>query len=279
MLTNGKIFTIENDFLHVRLGSVGAALLGGMHKEYGDFLVHIGDDEFSEGYVGKTIVPWVNRIKNGEYVVDGKKYFLPINDVQNNSALHGFVAWSEFSVDEHTKETITFSSFIYPSPSFPFKTKVLVTYFLQGDILKCRICVQNLSDVKIPIGICAHPYIKHPNSSYIDECAYSITVDCPNECEENSKSLTNLSLDDCYEIGRSWKVTLRHQDLDKFPVRVVLSSNSKFLQLYSGESVSRKGFAVEPCTTGVDMYGETKNGDWVDVGSSKELEYEIRLEK
>ncbi len=284
MLTNGKILTVENDFLKVRIGTVGAALLSGEHKEYGDFLVYIHDDEFSDGYVGKTIAPWVNRVKNGEYSVDGQNYYLPINDVETNSALHGLVAWNEFSVLEEDAENVLLSSYIYPSPSFPFKAEVLVKYFLEKDVLNCDITVTNLSNIKIPIGICSHPYIKHPNAESIDECAFSVVsetgVNDNQSCvlKADLNYLGNFSLDNCYEINSPWKVILSHKNTKQYFSKVIVSSNSKYLQLYSGESVKRRGFAVEPCTSGVDMYGETKKGEFLEPGSRKKLQYTIRVE-
>lgn len=282
MLTNGQIFVIENDFLSVRVSSVGAALLSGKHKKYGDFLLNVNDDEFCEGYVGKTIAPWVNRVKKGEYTAHGKKYFLPVNDFENNAALHGFVAWNEFDLVELNESSIVLKTLIYPSPAYPFKVEVKVEYKLENESLSSKISITNLSDVSCPVGLCSHPYIVHPNAASIDECYFIVEGEYIDKDSYGANRriviLKDTTIDACSKMVGDWKVILGHNANLKFPVRIVLSSDSEFLQLYTGESVDRKGFAVEPCTSNIDMFGDSKGGEFITSGETKVLEYKLKVE-
>lgn len=324
MNVNGQVFVLENDYLKVCVASVGAALLGAIDKRYGQFLLHINDDEFCEGYVGKCIAPWVNRIFDGVYTVGGKKYFLPINDKENNAAIHGLVAWNEFSIESYNDLKICLSAKIFPSPSYPFKAQVFVEYELCDNILKASLKIRNLSDVACPVGLCFHPYIVHPYAKKVDECSLSIFsgLDLAKNamCEFENRgqlffeqtNLNGVNIDNCYKLLKKqsgfWKAffslaenkSLNHsvQDIahsdDVQPngidsgavepnvnnenIAVFMLSNSDYVQLYSGESVSRQGFAIEPCTTDIDVFGDSKGGEFLPPNAEKVLEFFVGIE-
>ena len=56
--------------------------------------------EISEDKVSKSAIlfPFPNRIENGQYQVDGKKYQFPINERDKQNALHGLLTKAAFSV-------------------------------------------------------------------------------------------------------------------------------------------------------------------------------------
>ncbi len=293
MLSNGKICVLENEYLYVRVASVGAALLSAKSKKYGDFLLHMGDDDFSEGYVGKVIAPWVNRVKNGEYCVNNYKYNLPINDFETNSALHGLVAWQNFSIVSLTCDSVMFEYDLYPSPSFPFKVNIRVEYILREDKLISNIVATNLGDSKCPIGLCAHPYLYYCGSASIDEC--KIIVDGMSK-ENNSEFFTyshngevtidleNTCLDNCFKSSGEWKVCFEKKHFNKADSennslhKIFFASNSKFFHFYTGECVERTALAVEPCTTNAGVFGDVDKGDFIMPNESKYLSYAIWAE-
>lgn len=88
-----------------------------------------------ERYLGATIGRYANRIKNGQFEIDDKKYHIPVNN--NGNALHGgpkgfdIVVWN---VDKVTDNSIQLS---YTSPDgeegFPGNLNIRMTYSLTPD--------------------------------------------------------------------------------------------------------------------------------------------------
>src|SRR6516165_6613893 len=80
---------------------VGAALreydVGGLPVLDG-FSVH----ERAEGGRGQPLLPWPNRILDGQCEFDGPTHQLPIDEVAHNNAIHGLTRWQCWSLLEHT---------------------------------------------------------------------------------------------------------------------------------------------------------------------------------
>ena len=43
---------------------------------------------------GQVLLPWPNRLDAGSYEFDGRRHQLPLNDPQENAAIHGLVRWA-----------------------------------------------------------------------------------------------------------------------------------------------------------------------------------------
>ena len=53
-----------------------------------------GADELSTSGRGQVLLPWPNRIEDGSYEFDGRRHQLPINDVDEQDAIHGLVRFA-----------------------------------------------------------------------------------------------------------------------------------------------------------------------------------------
>lgn len=56
-----------------------------------------GPDELCTSGRGQLLIPWPNRIQDGSYEFDGRRHQLPIDDPEEQDAIHGLVRWAACS--------------------------------------------------------------------------------------------------------------------------------------------------------------------------------------
>lgn len=121
------------------------------HKSAEDYL----DDST---YMGKTVGPYANRIKNAEFEIDGKVYKLEKNDGENSlhsgSSCFGNKLWNIEGVSDNM---VTLSLMAKESGGFPGDHEVQVSYLLTEDGV-LTIFYRCTSEKKCPISITNHAY-------------------------------------------------------------------------------------------------------------------------
>ena len=50
---------------------------------------------------GQVLIPWPNRLEDGRYEFDGRRYQLPLNEPEHQNAIHGLVRGAAWTVGEH----------------------------------------------------------------------------------------------------------------------------------------------------------------------------------
>ncbi|MBR3228242.1 MAG: galactose mutarotase, partial [Erysipelotrichaceae bacterium] len=109
------IYTIENEFLQIRVSTLGATLVSFIEKKTGTDIVLGYDDEknyllYSDAHLGATVGRNANRIGKGRFSISGEEYQLTINNGPND--LHsgaGDFSFRSFDVRNVEKDQITFS--------------------------------------------------------------------------------------------------------------------------------------------------------------------------
>jgi aldose 1-epimerase len=82
-----------------------------------------GIDEMSTSGRGQLLLPWPNRIKDGSYEFEGRRHQLPINDLEEQDAIHGLVRWAAWSVGEREPHRVVMHHRIHPSPAIPSRSR------------------------------------------------------------------------------------------------------------------------------------------------------------
>jgi aldose 1-epimerase len=49
---------------------------------------------------GQVLIPWPNRLQDGSYEFNGRRYQLPLNEPEHHNAIHGLVRWSTWTATE-----------------------------------------------------------------------------------------------------------------------------------------------------------------------------------
>ena len=56
-----------------------------------------GADEMSSSGRGQVLIPWPNRLQDGSYEFDARRYQLPLNEPERRNAIHGLVRWATWT--------------------------------------------------------------------------------------------------------------------------------------------------------------------------------------
>ena len=117
------------------------------------------DDEMSPSGRGQLLIPWPNRIQDGSYEYDGRRHQLPVDDIEEQDAIHGLVRWSAWTVGERSADRVVMEHQLHPRPGYPFSLSIANEYTLSDDGLQVRTTAVNRGTRACPYGSGAHPYL------------------------------------------------------------------------------------------------------------------------
>ncbi len=142
------IYTIENEFLTVKIDEVGAQLMSIKTKDNHEYLWQ-GDKKYWTGRA-YNLFPVIGRMYEGEYDYQGVTYSMP---------LHGFVRKEKLKVGLISKSAVSFS---YQDNEmtrgyYPFAFFYKVIFSLKGNRLFVKTQVENTDDKTIHFGVGGHP--------------------------------------------------------------------------------------------------------------------------
>lgn len=140
--------------------------VGGGLREYTangrDVLDGYRADEMSGSGRGQVLIPWPNRIRDGSYEFDGRRHQLPVDDVEEQDAIHGLVRWSAWTAVEHGTDRVVMAHFLHPRPGYPFSLAITIEYALSDEGLHVRTTATNHAERECPYGSGYHPYLAVP---------------------------------------------------------------------------------------------------------------------
>jgi len=151
---NNHMFEIFNQFLKVQISAAGAELQSIVSKENSLEYMWSGDPAFW-GKKSPVLFPIVGGLKNGTYQYQGIHYQL---------GRHGFAREREFTVSDHTEESIRFSlvSDETTKDVYPFDFVFSIEYSVKGNQLTVKYIVENIGNETLLFSVGAHPAFKIP---------------------------------------------------------------------------------------------------------------------
>lgn len=156
---------LQNDHLLVCVNSFGAVLSSIYDKKAcRELLWQKSENSWNEQDI--CIFPFVARLKDGYYEIDGRRYNLPI---------HGFCKLKDFVVIEHSCDKLTLS-IKYDSDTlavYPYKFEFSVMFTLNANKLCVKYIVKNIDDKVIYYGIGGHPGLALDGVSTDEYCDIS----------------------------------------------------------------------------------------------------------
>ncbi len=272
--------------------SVGAGIASLTFEGHSLVLPH-GDDEFAPGYLGKTLLPWPNRIAGGKYKFGDGEQQLPINDVEHHAALHGLMAWENWEIVKQEDDIVVFRALVAPRPGYPWCLLAKVSFQLSEVTgLTFTLHTTNVGDRAAPYGAASHPYISFDGSA-VDEYEIELPARSAVDVDDNltpvglrpttdlgvdfsqPRVLGSASLDHAFTDLPEGRWQLRVRDT-RSGRAVCLESDARWVQLYSGEEVNRRGLAVEPMTCAPDAFNNSMGLTWVKPGHTHVFGYTIQ---
>ena len=259
---SGREITLEAGDYEARIVTVGAGLAGLRYRGH-DLAVPHGVNECPPGYLGKVLMPWPNRVAGGSYSWEGVSYDLPVDEPALGTSLHGFVAFQEWEIAEADASSVLLRTLIAERYSYPWTLAVSARYSLDHDAgLSFELSATNIGEGTAPYGVGFHPYLaidgakadvlelSNPATIVYEADASMIPVAAHDVAsfglDFRSPTLINKAALDHAFAGLpqgSWTVTLRNPASG---VAVSLSSDARWLQVYSADYIGRVGVAVEP---------------------------------
>jgi aldose 1-epimerase len=108
---------------------------------------------------GQLLIPWPNRIQDGNYEFDNRLHQLALDEPERRNAIHGLVRWSAWRVAEREKDSAALEHVLHPQPGYPFSLALRVEYRLSDDGLTVSTEATNIGTETAPYGTGAHPYL------------------------------------------------------------------------------------------------------------------------
>jgi len=115
--------------------------------------------EMSSSGRGQVLSPWPNRIQDGRYRFAGRDHQLPVDDVDEQDAIHGLVRWEAWTVRERAESRVSMEHVLHPRPGYPFTLRLDVEYRLSDRGLQVRTTARNIGADACPYGTGNHPYL------------------------------------------------------------------------------------------------------------------------
>ncbi|MCD4549662.1 MULTISPECIES: aldose-1-epimerase [unclassified Schaalia] len=289
---SGTEVTLTSGEYTARIVSVGAGIAGLTLN--GKDLVHPHSvDEVPLGYLGKTLVPWPNRIAGGSYTWKNTRYDVPINEPTTGCALHGLMAWTDWHIIHSDHDSTTLGAFIAPRYEYPWTLQCWVTYALHADTgLSVSITTKNTGKETAPYGVSSHPYLTI-GLTPADEYVLSIPATHVAQTDDNlipvglcaakqldldyrtPRLVSTQSIDHAFTglPNEKWAVRLALPEKDEW---VEIEAATPWVQVYSAEKLGRRSIAVEPMTCPPNAFNSGIDVIELQPGESHTLSFSIR---
>jgi len=233
------------------------------------------------------LVPFVNRIRGGQFSFRGREVRLAPNMAGDPSPLHGQGWLGEWTVLE-AGEARAVLSFSHPAGEWPWAYDARQEIALDADGLSLHLACRNRSAAPMPCGLGQHPYFPCGPETRIDtEVASVWTIDEHVLPVEQQPATGRFDLRDRLVCGQGldhgfggWGGEARLSDPD-WPYDLRLSSpQAKFFQLYSPDDGGI--FVAEPVTH-ANAALNAPESDWPALGMQvlepgEEMALDMRLD-
>ena len=126
-----------------------------------EVIVPFGENDTIPCCNGYVLVPYPNRVEDGEYSFEGVTYQMPIDEVDRQTAIHGFGYRYMWNLETLTESSVSLS---WRSPnltSYPFDIIVTVLYELNADGLTMSTVAYNNGSIRAPWAFGIHPWLSN----------------------------------------------------------------------------------------------------------------------
>ncbi|MER7016218.1 aldose 1-epimerase family protein [Saccharopolyspora sp. NPDC000359] len=294
---HGRLYEIRSGRQRAVVAGVAATLLSWQVDGVELLLTHRAD-EVGEGYRGKTILPWPNRIDHGRYTFDGQQLQVPINEPERDAALHGLMSFVEWQPVEHRHDRVVLEHLLPPTYGYPFQLAFQIEFAVDGTGVRSTLTARNVGRTAAPFGTANHTYLaaggdriddvvlELPASTYylvndrliptgtapVEGTEYDYRRARPIGATEMDTAFTDL------RRGPGGDAVVRFARPDGVTAELWVDRTHGYLQVYTDDSPSadrpeRQGITVEPMTCAPNAFvtgdglitlapGGTHRGSW-----------------
>lgn len=246
------------------------------------------NDEISRIYYkSHFLLPFPNRLKDGQYTFEGKSYQFPINDISNNHSLHGFPETIKMIILSNQRtdnqNIIQLKGAFEGTDYYPFPFEIFINYTFTENSLAINTKIENTGKTNMPIGFGWHPYFKL-DTEKIDELSLQLPncrkIEIDNRMMPTGElstfdtfnQLTKINeaqFDNCFIINKpkNRATVILKSETTQLSVWQETGENAcNYFQIYTPEH--RQSIAIEPMSCNVDAFN---NQEGLQVLASKEI--------
>ncbi|TCC17346.1 aldose 1-epimerase family protein [Kribbella speibonae] len=269
VLPSGEQWVLRGGGYEATVVSVGGGLRD-LTYDGRPVLLAYGEDEAAHAGLGQHLFPWPNRITDGQYTFEGADQQLYLTEPARQNAIHGLTRWANWvRLDDGSDgATVAVGHRLHGQPGYPHQLELRLDYHLT-DRLTVTATATNVGRSTAPYGYGAHPYLSV--GRLIDECVLEFTAAQRLEASADrmapvgltpvegspydfraARPIGSTSIDNAFTgLDGEWTVSLTDPDSG---ARSVLTSDTPWMQLFTGEAVGRTALAVEPMTCPPDAF-------------------------
>ncbi|MDE5965381.1 MAG: aldose 1-epimerase family protein, partial [Lachnospiraceae bacterium] len=166
-----KVYELKNEFLTVKLKTLGGELVSIVKNDTGVEYLWNGDEKYWKRNA-PILFPLVGSLKGGHYTYDNQEYAM---------GQHGFARDMVFRVKEKTENSIWFSLSANEETlaKYPFQFLLELGYILTGSTIKVCWRVVNEDDKTMYFSIGGHPAFMCPLDGKGSQTDYYLLFDTP----------------------------------------------------------------------------------------------------
>jgi aldose 1-epimerase len=158
MALSGERYSITAGGYRAEVAEVGAGLAG-LWRQNEPVTVDWRPDQLPPKSAGCVLVPWPNRIRDGQYRFDEVDYQLPLTEPAALNASHGLVRWARWQCLEHTAASVLMGYDVVPQTGYPFEIRLRLRYSVAADGLTVHLTAGNIGSAAAPFGAGFHPFL------------------------------------------------------------------------------------------------------------------------
>lgn len=256
--------------------------------------------DFRNLFVGDILAPWPNRLAEGKYSVHGTNYFVPVNEVFRNNALHGLIYGREWECIRETDTSCTLKYLLHESQAYGFTIEFNSIFQIDEFGLTWKISAKNLSIQSALYGISIHPYLVADDNTPVDVWELQLParqyLEVDNlrllpkgiyECSYRDfdfmrpKIIGDLQIDHAFLIDKDFEEqSVKLIAPSGKGVRMTFGSEAKWIQIHTadreGALDARRSLAVEPMTCPPDAFNHKQDLIWLSNGESHEATWNFQ---
>lgn len=225
-------------------------------------------EEEPRRWQGAHLMPWPNRLRDGQYSIGETRYQLPINEVARGNANHGLNVGQQWELLSHMASAVRQRTVFWPRRGWPGILAVEILHQVGENGLTVDVLATNIGTSALPWGYGTHPYFRFENLAEVElgiPFDAELLVDperllplrlgpiTPEHDFTTPRPIGEVELDTAFTdpLTREWAVSLTG---DGRTIEVWGEATTQWVQVFTPPT--RASIAVEPMTCGPDAFNE-----------------------
>lgn len=128
-------------------------------------VVPFDEDDIPNCCRGQLLIPFPNRIEDGEYEFEGTRYVLPIDEHERHNAIHGYGYRAYWTLLTSTDTAVSLQWRAPALEGYPFDVLVTADYRLDAHGLSLTLSAFNNGTMDAPWAAAMHPWLANGEHS------------------------------------------------------------------------------------------------------------------